>query len=969
MTRSSSRFERVPDSTYRVQLTPDFGFAAAEKIVPYLTALGITDLYCSPVLTSRHGSTHGYDVVDPLHLNPELGGQEAFDRLVRTLHDHEMGLLLDIVPNHMAASSENLWWRDVLENGPSSRFAHFFDIEWDRAGPSALENRVLLPILDSPYGETLEHGDIQIESDPSGYHLRYADMHLPLSTVSYRHILERGAAEIERAVGSTSDDWAAYSRLLKEISLVPSRAESDPVLIARRLEVRDLLEHELPRLRTVPAIGREIEKAVEVANGTPGVPRSFDILDQIISGQAYRLAFWQLARERINYRRFFDVNDLISMRVEDEDVFRAVHQRVLQLLDDGDVTGFRVDHVDGLWDPEGYLHRLQQAREKRAGEDRASSKYIVVEKILAAGERLPDSWPVAGTTGYEFMNVLSGLMTDPEGIEQLGLVYQRMSEMTTSFPDLVYQAKIQVLDESFAANVQSLSGLLVEIAEHDRYGRDLTLSSLRQSISEVSAALPVYRTYINGMTVDESEQRWIDMAIDAAAVRRPDLRHALAFLRRVLLLQVPPYIDVTDRPNWLNFVMRWQQLTGPAMAKGNEDTALYQYNRLLSFNEVGGNPDSSGKTIADWHEFNAQASRDWPHTLNATSTHDTKRSEDVRARIAVLTEMPDEWSRRVAHWQELNAGKKPVRDGVPIPDVNVEFHIYETMLGAWPNDPDHEDDFATRLKAYLTKAAREAKLFTSWSEVDEVYESALHRFVDTLFESPESTDFQDDFREFQRLISRAGAINSLSQTLLKLTAPGVPDIYQGTELWDYSLVDPDNRRPVEYETRRRLIAQFRAEEPEDWPSLATIIEDWTDGRIKLFLTQRALRFRREHTRLFTDGDYVACATEGPLRDHIIAFARRDARDMAVVVASRLSLRFVHNQSGLSLAGRWDQTCVHLPDDAGESLVDAFSGRRLDVTGVNGQRRLMVNDVLSQFPCGLLMGTVQASQPKTHPRLS
>ncbi len=594
MRTSSSRFVRVPNSTYRVQLTPDFGFAAAGNIVPYLSTLGISDLYCSPILTSRHGSTHGYDVVDPLHLNPELGGQEEFDRLVRTLHDHDMGMLLDIVPNHMAASSDNPWWLDVLENGPSSRFASFFDIEWDPAGSGTLENRVLLPVLGSPYGETLENGEIQIEADETGYHLRYFDVGLPLSTMSYEIILGLRAREIEQAVGSDSKEWAAYSQLLRELALIPSHGSSDRPLIERRRSIRELLERELPQVRKVPSMGRELETTISIVNGTPGNPRSFDILDRIIDSQAYRLSYWQLAREQINYRRFFDINDLVSMHVEYEDVFRATHQRVLQLVRDGDVDGLRIDHIDGLWDPAGYLTRLQTALNDGLETTGVASRYVIVEKVLAKDETLPGRWPVAGTTGYEFMNVLNALMVDAVGLRQLDVIYQQISSDTRSFPDFVHRAKVNVLNESFAANVESLSVMLGRIADQDRHGRDLTIESMKQAIIAVTAEMPVYRTYVDRLEVGESDRIWIERTIDAAMVRLPDLRHTLSFMRRVLLLQIPPYIDEVNRTHWLSFVMRWQQLTGPAMAKGYEDTALYQYNRLLSLNEVGGQPDSVG---------------------------------------------------------------------------------------------------------------------------------------------------------------------------------------------------------------------------------------------------------------------------------------------------------------------------------------------------------------------------------------
>jgi (1->4)-alpha-D-glucan 1-alpha-D-glucosylmutase len=956
MSEGQSRFRRVPSATYRVQMTPDFGFVEAARIVPYLNQLGMSDLYCSPILKARPGSTHGYDVVDPLQLNPELGTQEQFDELIATLHQHGMGLLLDIVPNHMAASSENPWWLDVLENGPSSRYADFFDIEWHPPGPGELENRILLPILGSTYGETLENGEIQIEADDDGYLLRYYETVLPLSTVSYGPILRLRMREIERALGNASDERQAYAQILEQISHVPSRASSDADVIEKREQARSSLHMTLRRLRQIPAVRRELDRSIETINGTVGDPASFDTLDRIIAGQAYRLAYWQLAREQINYRRFFDINDLISMHVEDPNVFTSMHRRIIEMVERGDVDGLRIDHVDGLWNTEGYLDRLQQALSSGAAQSNLRH-YVVVEKILSPGESLPDSWPVAGSTGYDFMNAVNGLLVDADGLGRLDTHYQQVSDLNASYSELVYRAKVRVLDESFGANIESLSVVLGRIADQDRHGRDLTFSSLRQTIIEVTAALPVYRTYIKSFDVGDEDRRWIETAVDAAVVRRSDLRHTMSFLRRVLTLQFPRYISPSDRPDWLHFVMRWQQLTGPAMAKGNEDTALYQYNRLLTLNEVGGHPDSAGLTVQEFHAFNRRNSERWAHTLNATSTHDTKRSEDVRARIAVLSEIPAEWRERFGRWQELNAGKRPVRNGVPIPDPNVEWLIYQTMVGAWPDDPSGVDHFRQRLKDYLTKASREAKTHTSWIEVDTVYESALHAFVDAIFDANESSEFLSDFVDFHRLVRPAGAINSLTQTLLKLTAPGLPDVYQGTELWDDSLVDPDNRRAVDYELRRRALDRTSLSSDDRGPLIKTLTNNWQDGQIKLWLMQEVLRFRREHGALFESGEYVECDVVGLFSDHVISFARQHGAEWAVVVAPRLVHRFVHDRDALSLAGHWDDTFVRLPRSVPESVINVLSQERVTTGRVDGERRIMIDDALTRFPVALLYGSV------------
>ncbi|MGA7672336.1 MAG: malto-oligosyltrehalose synthase [Nitrolancea sp.] len=952
MTTRLHRFKPAPRSTYRVQLTPTFGFREAREIVPYLSRLGISDLYCSPFLTARPGSTHGYDVVDPLHLNPELGGEDAFYELSQALHEHHMGLLLDIVPNHMAASSENPWWLDVLENGPSSPYSDFFDIEWDPALPGGLENRVLLPILGSPYGETLENGELQIESDQIGFHLKFYESALPLSTISYLTILEAAAANIERRLGSENRDWQSYARLMDEIESTPHRAAEDTALIERRRVIRRLLESELPRLRQVPVIGAELDAAVKQINGTPGDPRSFDLLDRVVSSQAYRLAFWQLAREQINYRRFFDINDLISMRVEEERVFSATHQRILVLVADGHVSGLRIDHLDGLWDPQAYLDRLQRA--VKPGSESDGGRFVIVEKILAEEEKIPPEWPVAGTTGYEFMNVLNGLFVDREGLGTLERTYRDVTGTTDSFHELVYRAKLRVLEESFAANVQSLSALLGRIADIDRHGRDLTFESLRAAVVEVTTTLPVYRTYVNSFEVDEADRAWIETAIGEAIGRRPELRHALAFVRRVLLLEIPPDLAADDRGDWLLFVMRWQQMTGPAMAKGDEDTALYQYNRLVSLNEVGGRPDTEGVSIDEWHKYAQRTQIMWPQTLNATSTHDTKRSEDVRARIAVLSEIPDEWDAAVSRWREFNADARSVRNGVPVPDPNVEWLIYQSLVGVWPNSDSNCAQLVDRLKGYVTKALREAKIHTSWTSVDSVYESAVLGFVEAILDKSAATSFLDDFAAFHQRIAPAGAMNSLSQLVLKLTAPGVPDVYQGTELWDYSLVDPDNRRPVNYELRQNYLQEL-SDSPLDGAELTrNLSHNWTDGRIKLWVLHRTLQLRNTHSTLFSDGTYAQVAVFGPARQRVIAFAREHGEQQALILAPRLVARLLDVNRGLSLSGVWDETLVSLPRSYSGQWTNVFSKAQVQI-GIDGSGAdLAVGDVLGQFPVGLLI---------------
>lgn len=937
---------RIPRATYRVQLTPDFGFSQARAIVPYLHRLGISDLYCSPILRARSGSQHGYDVVNPNQLNPELGTPEDFDALAGELRRLGMGLLLDIVPNHMAASAENPWWVNVLENGQQSPYAHFFDIEWDSALASGvLQNRVLLPVLGGPYGETLEKGELRLALTDDRFVLRYYDNTLPLNDRSYLPILNWRLEELRDELGGESREWRAYTSLVHLIERLRAGAAAEGAEAdeeARRL--RGAIRRRLRRARQIPAVQHHLERALLALNGTPGDPRSFDQLDQIISEQAYRLAFWQLARERINYRRFFDINDLVAMRVEDTDVFEQTHGFILGLARAGKVTGLRVDHIDGLRDPLGYLRRLRSSLGGNPDRPGCEGFYVVAEKILAAGEEMPGDWPVCGTTGYDFMNELGGLYLDADNDRKLDELYRRWSGPEIDFPTLAYQKKLQVLDELFASSVRSLALWLDQIAETDRHGRDIPLESLEDALVEVTASLPVYRTYIRAFRVSEHDRRWIERAVADAARRRADIGHALSFLRRLLLLDTPPYLPDEERENWLNFVLRWQQFTGPVMAKGYEDTALYIYNRLVSQNEVGGHPERPGISPDEFHRYAQDHAARWPQALNASSTHDTKRGEDVRARLVTLSEVVGEWETRLDRWTALNAGRRPVVDNQPVPDGNVELLIYQTLIGAWPLTEGEFTDFPDRIKAYLQKAAREAKTHTTWSRPNEAYEGALAQFVDLLLDRDQSREFLDDFTPFVEQVAFWGAVTSLSQLTLKITLPGVPDFFQGTGLWNLSLVDPDNRRPVDFPLRERELARFG-----DRPDLKPLMEAWRDGRVKLWLTHCLLGARARHSELFTGGDYLPLEVEGPLARHALAFARLADGAWAVVVVPRLA-------AGLSPDGswpigpRWAEATVRLPDGAPTSWHESLTGANLLATG--GRLDLMA--VLGRFPCALLI---------------
>ncbi|HUG13404.1 MAG TPA: malto-oligosyltrehalose synthase, partial [Thermomicrobiales bacterium] len=854
-----------------MQLHAGFNFRDAAAIVPYLHELGVTDLYASPILAARSGSTHGYDVVDPTRLNPELGGEDAFEELSEALNSLDMGLLLDIVPNHMSASTENPWWLSVLENGPSSEYANFFDIVWHQGASDApRESRVLLPILGGHYGTVLESQELTVALDEGGLHVWYWETRLPLDPKTYRAVLELRFGTLKEKLGTYHPAFRDFERVIEITERLPDRQDVEPELVEERRRGTGLLKQEIWRLYTeFPDVHAHIDANIDEINGARDEPDSFDLLDRLLSEQAYRLAYWRVASQEINYRRFFDIADLVSMRIEDPDVFAARHLLLRDLAASGRISGLRIDHIDGLHDPEGYLRQLQEflAPSRGARDANGEPFYVVVEKILAEGEDLRASWDVAGTTGYDFLNLVNGVLIDTDGLERLDELYRRLSGIENAFPDIVYHQKRKVMADLFSGDVRALVARLDRLSMYDRHGRDLTQRELGQALSEVAARFHVYRTYVRGYVVDAYDRQQIERAAAGAIEARPDLRRAFRFLRRVLLLEFPNLLPEEQKDEWQAVVMRWQQFSGPIMAKGHEDTALYIYNRLVSVNDVGGDPTHTGVTVEEFHEANQHRALHWPLTMNATSTHDTKRSEDVRARVNVLSELADEWDRSALRWQEINAPLRTTLNGQSVPDGNTEYLIYQTLVGAWPLDAAEVPAVVERLKGYLMKAGREAKVHTTWVDPHIEYEQRLDAFVDALL-SPENDSFMREFLPFQRDVAWFGALSSLSQVLLKTTSPGAPDTYQGTDLWDFSLVDPDNRRPVDYALRADLQTTARSEPP------SRLLSHWRDGQVKLHVLGAALRTRRANPELFMSGEYIPLDVHGARRNHVVAFARR-----------------------------------------------------------------------------------------------
>ena len=900
---SAARPAIVPLSTYRVQLTPGFGFDEAAAVAGYLADLGVSHLYASPVLQATPGSTHGYDVVDHHRVSADLGGEAGHARLCDALAVVGLGQLLDVVPNHMAVTGpENAWWWDVLENGPASVYAAYFDVDWDPP-ESKLRHTVLLPILGDHYGRVLEAGELRLAREGGSFTVNYHEHAVPVAPRSLDRLLITAAEECDSP--ELESVGAAFGRL-------PIATATDRESVRERHRDKEVLRARLAELCAEPALSAAVDARVEAVNA------DWDALDALLDRQNYRLAFWRTAGREVDYRRFFDINTLIGVRVEDPQVFDDTHALVLEWLEKGVVDGLRIDHPDGLLDPEGYLHRLHEA---------GGGAWVVVEKILEPGERLPSSWPVAGTTGYDFLARAGGLFVDPAGRDPILSLYAEVTGQPIDFEDVVLAKKHLALRDILAADLNRLTGLFVQVCERHRRYRDYTRHELHEALREVLACFPVYRTYVrpSDVSVSGDDVAHVEEAVASAAARRPEIDEELfAFLGDLLLLRyrgaAAPGMPAPVGEVEGELIARFQQVTGPVMAKGVEDTAFYDYVPLVSLNEVGDFPGRWGTTVEEFDQACAEAADQWPTSMLATSTHDTKRSEDVRARLHLLSEMPDAWAEAVRRWRVMNVRH---RTGPDLPSANAEYLLYQTVVGAWPLS-------AERAVAYMEKAAKEAKAHTSWIDPDPAYDDALRSFVEGVLADDA---FTADVATFVAPLVAPGRVNSLAQALVKLTAPGVPDTYQGTELWDLSLVDPDNRRPVDYEVRRRLLAEL--------PSLdaAALWARADEGLPKLKVVREALHLRRRRTQAFgADGTYEPLAAAGAKAGHAVAFHR--GGQVATVVP-----RLV-----LGLDGAWGDTAVDLPPGRWRNLL---TGADVDGGAVG------LDGLLADFPVALLERTDEA----------
>ncbi len=947
---------RIPLATYRLQFNRQFRFEDAELLVPYLSRLGVSDLYASPILKARQGSWHGYDVVDPSSLNPELGTEADFETLVQKLKEHDMGLLLDIVPNHMVASPENPWWMDVMENGLCSPYASFFDIDW-HPPDSSLKNKVLLPILANPYEKALESKNIKLTLEDNGFFIKYDGSRLPLDVKSYGFVLAHCLNTLKGAPSSKHPDIQQLNQLTSVLERLPSVTSLNSEESGKQYRERQAAKNSFLSIINASAKLRTfLLQGINLFNGEKGKLNSVELMHSLLEQQAYRLAFWRTAYELINYRRFFDINDLVGIRVEEPKVFEAIHTIILQLVQQGKATGLRIDHIDGLFDPWQYLSRLQQYITSKGEETvRPPNFYVIVEKILADDEVLPPEWPVFGTTGYDFATMVNGLFVDSKGIPTIDNSYSRFTGSALDFNDVVYEKKKQVIAELFPGEVRILGSRLACLACQDSGNVTLSSKELTKALTEVTACLPIYRTYLRTSEVSSRDQLYLERAIQEAQQRNPDMEAAAVnFLKQLLLLDFPADFTSGQKKAWFDFVLRWQQLTGAVMAKGFEDTALYNYNRLISLNDVGGDPGSPGLSIEDFHRRNLERQERWPHALNATSTHDTKRSEDVRARINVLSEIPGEWNRCLARWSEWNQTKKHKVNGLPVPEPNMEIFLYQTLIGAWPLDKEGVPEFKQRLQAYMVKAVREAKVFTDWLSPNSDYESALVTFLESILDESKQNNFLEDFLYFEDKIAYYGALNSLAQVLLKVTSPGVPDFYQGTELWDFSLVDPDNRRPVNFEKRIKLLDELIQQEARGQQALVQkVLTSWVDGRIKLYVTYKALKVRNSYRDVFQDGQYIPLQIMGQREENVLAFGRQKGGVWILVVVPRLLTNLV--SVGTIPVGRdiWGDDLLLLPEGAPRHYLNIFTGDKLKVSAIG--EPLYLSKILGVFPVAFLIG--------------
>lgn len=899
-----------PAATYRLQFGPGFGFEDARRVVPYLKALGVSHVYLSPVWTATPGSTHGYDVVDHASVNEHLGGLGGLYALWRTAEEHGLGLIFDIVPNHVGIANHP-WWRDVLRFGPQSPYASWFDIDWE-GQPQQQTGVLVYPVLGQPFGSALESGELSLEYDGAEIVVRYYESTFPIAPSSYPAVL---------GLPPPIDDEAGARDVVTILEALP-RADPPAATI--------LLERLAAQLARSPALGSWASDRADAFNGNPGDPQSFDRLDALLQQQHYRLAYWRVSAEEINYRRFFDINDLAAIRTENPAVFEATHALLAELIAAGVAAGLRVDHVDGLYDPGAYLNRLRQLANGGApGEGRP----IWVEKILAHEERLPSSWPVEGTTGYDFLAVAGGLFMDAGAEQAFGAIYEDFTGERVRYDDVAFGARRRIAGRSFAGEVRVLAMSLYRLAQQRRLARDNTLGALQDAIAALLSTMPVYRTYLDQGEPMPADAGLISSAAAEALRRDPNVTpEAMSFLVQVLLLDTGGESG-EERARWVHFRRRFQQLSGPVMAKGVEDTTFFRFHRLLACNEVGADPGVFGTPAAAAHAWFAQRAIDWPRSLSATTTHDTKRSEDARMRLTALTWFTRAWHSEVRAWRRMNARHRGVLRGREVPDRNTEYYIYQSLVASWTGEASPR--YVERMQSHAIKAAREAKLQTSWARVDEPYEELLRAFVAGVLRERKTHSFVRRLNEFVRVIEPIARLSMLGLLTLKATAPGIPDFYQGSEFALHTLTDPDNRGPVDFERASERLREEAAERPPAG-----------DPAAKPWLTRMLLALRNAHPRLFIDGAYTAVEPGGDGAATLFAFERWSAEARCMVVLPH-RLGEISTMGGRVRSPLWESTWIDLGGD--RTWTDWLTGRQFEP----GQQA-PVSDLLAEFPVAVLL---------------
>jgi (1->4)-alpha-D-glucan 1-alpha-D-glucosylmutase len=972
-----------PLSTYRIQFHNGFGLQQARELADYLHDLGVSHLYASPLLEARPGSMHGYDIINHDRLNPEIGNEEDLRALVSDLNARGMSIVLDIVPNHMGVSTATPWWRDVLQHGRASDYSDFFDIDWNPLKPE-LHNKLLLPVLGDQYGEELEGGKLQIREKDGELVVQYYDHDFPLDPQTLPLIFEALGPMPE---SDSTGDLARFRGLLERLRSLPQHSSTDPAQAQERSRIWNQIRPEWQNLlRTSEPVKQLLQRALQHINGHAGEPHSFDLLHLLLELQVYRLAHWRVSGEEINYRRFFDINDLVGLRMENPRVFAATHRMLRRMLAERMITGVRIDHCDGMLNPRQYLIRLQllYAAARVNGPEpavplaengisleiqqvfsqndwmyRKHPLYAVVEKILEPGEELPDEWPVDGTSGYDFTNQVNGLFIDQSNERAFDRIYLRFVGQVADVDTLIYQSKKLIMHNALSSEVNVLTHLLGEISSSDRRARDFTLKTLRDSIRETIACFPVYRTYIDERgEYTARDKEYIEFAIRKAKRLNPGMSdRVFDFLRDTLELKGGRLDEMMYRRR-LYFALKFQQLSGPVMAKGLEDTVCYVYNRFVSVNEVGSSPKHFGVSLAEFHAANVKRAERWLSSMLATSTHDTKRSEDVRARLNVLSEMPKLWSAFVMRARRLNRNKKvTISDGRVVPDPNEEYLLYQTLIGIWPwaGAPDERDQLIARVQEYMAKAVHEAKVNLSWINQNQEYVDALSNFIAAILnDHGRANSFSSLLEEFLKPVSYFGMINSLAQATLKMTCPGNPDLYQGTELWDFSLVDPDNRRPVDFDVRKNMLSELRTH-PEPATLVREFLENYEDGRIKMWITMRALELRREYPSLFQKGTYVPLESSEK-NQHLCVFARiheeNGRAEAAIIAVPRLAYTLMAGKAAPPIGDVWGDATIALPEGVSGELRNVLTDKKVAAT----DRKLLCREMFETLPVAVLVAT-------------